>query len=247
MTKRYRGLASVLFVVVAIAVGGCSGRRASYTAGLTAGDAVEKSGALPDERQAAGSMDGLNGKRDAGAAADPFGTGGDAPAVAGEASGNDAGAPALQRESEALICVHVCGAVNAPDVYEMAEGSRVCDAVALAGGFAEDADSTWINQAGYVQDGQQLYVYTAEETQGLSRDAPPHGEAAVQDTADGLVNLNTAGREELMTLPGIGEAKADAIIAWRTEHGAFGAIEEIQQISGIKEAVFSKIKDRITV
>lgn len=235
MTKRYRGLASVLFVVVAMAVGGCSGRRASYTAGLTAGDAVETSGALPDERQAAGSTAG------------PAGTGGGAPAVAGEASGNGAGAPALQTESEALICVHVCGAVNAPGVYEMAEGSRVCDAVALAGGFAEDADSTWINQAGYVQDGQQLYVYTAEETQGLSRDAPPHGEAAVQDTADGLVNLNTAGREELMTLPGIGEAKADAIIAWRTEHGAFGAIEEIQQISGIKEAVFSKIKDRITV
>lgn len=235
MTKRYRGLASVLFVVVAIAVGGCSGRRASYTAGLTAGDAVETSGALPDEQQAAGSTAG------------PAGTDGDAPAVAGEASGNGAGAPALQTESEALICVHVCGAVNAPGVYEMAEGSRVCDAVALAGGFAEDADSTWINQAGYVQDGQQLYVYTAEETQGLSRDAPPHGEAAVQDTADGLVNLNTAGREELMTLPGIGEAKADAIIAWRTEHGAFGAIEEIQQISGIKEAVFSKIKDRITV
>lgn len=244
MTKRYRGLASVLFVVVAIAVGGCSGRRASYTAGLTAEKAAETSGALPDGKQDAGSMDGLNEKSDAGAAA---GTGGDAPAVAGEAPGNGAGAPALQTESEALICVHVCGAVNAPGVYEMAEGSRVCDAVALAGGFAEDADSTWINQAGYVQDGQQLYVYTAEETQGLSRDAPPHGEAAVQDTADGLVNLNTAGREELMTLPGIGEAKADAIIAWRTEHGAFGAIEEIQQISGIKEAVFSKIKDRITV
>jgi len=235
MTKRYRGLASVLFVVVAMAVGGCSNRRASYTAGLTAGDAVETSGALPDERQAAGSTAG------------PAGTDRDAPAVAGEASGNGAGAPALQTESEAFICVHVCGAVNAPGVYEMAEGSRVCEAVALAGGFAEDADSTWINQAGYVQDGQQLYVYTAEETQGLSRDAPPHGEAAVQDTADGLVNLNTAGREELMTLPGIGEAKADAIIAWRTEHGAFGAIGEIQQISGIKEAVFSKIKDRITV
>lgn len=235
MTKRYRGLASVLFVVVAIAMGGCSDGRASYTAGLTAGDTAKTSGALPDEKQAADS------------AAGPAGTGGDASAVAGKAPENDAGAPVLQTESEALICVHVCGAVNAPGVYEMAEGSRVCDAVALAGGFAEDADSTWINQAGYVQDGQQLYVYTAEETQGLSRDASPHGEAAVQDAEDSLVNLNTAGREELMTLPGIGEAKADAIISWRTEHGAFGAIEEIQQISGIKEAVFSRIKDRITV
>ena len=61
------------------------------------------------------------------------------------------------------------------------------------------------------------------------------------------MNLNTASKEELMTLPGIGEAKAEAILQYRSEHGAFSAAEELLQISGIKEGVFSKIKDRITV
>lgn len=240
MEKRYVGLASVLFVVTVAAMGGCSGRRTSWTAGLTAEEAAETAGALQEEGRGGGTAVPGSANR----APDTEGAGRGAPADSGEAP-EDLG---TQTESAAPICVHICGAVNSPGVYEMAEGSRVCDAVALAGGFAEDADSTWINQAGYVQDGQQLYVYTMEETQELARDASPYGGvAAAQETADSPVNLNTAGREELMTLPGIGEAKADAIIAWRTEHGAFGAIEEIQQVPGIKEAVFSRIKDRITV
>ena len=71
--------------------------------------------------------------------------------------------------------------------------------------------------------------------------------SAAQGTADGRVNLNRASKEELMTLPGIGEAKAEAILQYRTEHGGFGSIDEIKQISGIKDGVFEKIKDKITV
>ena len=71
--------------------------------------------------------------------------------------------------------------------------------------------------------------------------------AASPASVSGLINLNTASKEELMTLPGIGEAKADAIIRYRTEYGAFAHIEEVMNISGIKEAAFEKIKDLIAV
>ena len=160
-------------------------------------------------------------------------------------------------ETERLIYVHVCGAVQHPGVYPMAEGTRVYEAVALAGGFLLEADEQWLNQAAVIGDAQKLYVYSKEETrqmeteasrEGLSGGAEPANSVEVSSPrGSDLVNLNTASKEELMTLPGIGEAKAEAILQYRSEHGAFSAAEELLQISGIKEGVFSKIKDRITV
>ncbi len=174
-----------------------------------------------------------------------------------ETAGEDESA---DRETEGYV--YVCGAVCHPGVYSMHSGMRVFEAVELAGGFAENADEDWVNQAGYLQDGQQLYIYTKDETQQMQEAAGSAGNAAQQGAAgnaggaasqessgitDGKVNLNTADAETLMTLPGIGEVKAEAIIQYRTEHGAFSSIEEIQNIPGIKQAVFSKIEDRITV
>ena len=167
------------------------------------------------------------------------------------------GAEDSAAETEKLIYVHVCGAVRHPGVYPMAEGTRVYEAVALAGGFLPEADEQWLNQAAVIGDAQKLYVYSKEETQqmemepagdGLSGGAEPadNVEASSSGGSD-LVNLNTASKEELMTLPGIGEAKAEAILQYRSEHGAFSSAEELLQISGIKEGVFSRIKDRITV
>lgn len=153
--------------------------------------------------------------------------------------------------------VYVCGAVREPGVYPMYEGMRVFEAVRLAGGFAQNADQEWLNQAEIVQDGQRLCVYTLEETAqlrltqadggiGVFGDFPVAGNSS-PGSGDGKVNLNTADRETLKTLPGIGDAKAEAIIQYRQENGAFSAIEEIRNISGIKNAVFAKIKDLITV
>lgn len=139
-----------------------------------------------------------------------------------------------------MIFVYVCGAVREPGVYELPAGSRVYEAVAAAGGMTEQADEKSLNQAGVLEDGQQITVYTAEEAAALP----------VQDgtgTSGEKVNLNTASRDALMTLPGIGEAKADAILAYRDEHGGFKSTEEIQQVEGIKEKVFEKIKDQIEV
>lgn len=181
-----------------------------------------------------------------------------------------AGDPAdIQEEYAGYI--HVCGAVHAPGVYPFREGMRLFEAVELAGGFLPEADEIWLNQAQILQDGQRLYIYTREETKELqnmqpqdkaqpfgSLDAqtvqggPPYGEAAQEQTAgeaatEKKVNINTADKAELMTLPGIGEARAEAIIQYRSQRGGFSAVEEIQEISGIKNAVYSKIKDRITV
>ena len=133
------------------------------------------------------------------------------------------------------IFVYVCGAVLDEGVYELPAGSRVYEAIQKAGGFTEDAAVTQINQAEVLEDETQLYVPTMEEiTNEETKD-------------DGKVNLNSATKEELMTLPGVGDAKADLIIQYREEHGRFQNIEDVMNISGIKEGLFAKIKDNITV
>lgn len=133
------------------------------------------------------------------------------------------------------IFVYVCGAVLDEGVYELPAGSRVYEAIQKAGGFTEDAAVTQINQAEVLEDETQLYVPTMEEITNE------------ETKGDGKVNLNLASKEELMTLPGVGEAKADLIIQYREEHGRFQNIEDVMNISGIKEGLFAKIKDNITV
>ena len=137
------------------------------------------------------------------------------------------------------IFVHVCGEVVHPGVYELKAGSRVYEAVKAAGGMSENAAQNFLNQAEILEDGQQIYVPSEEE---ISDTDSENGR-----TDDGKVNLNQASKEQLMTLPGVGEAKADAIIRYRSEKGDFRSIEEIMEIEGIKEGVFKKIEDWITV
>jgi competence protein ComEA len=140
------------------------------------------------------------------------------------------------------VFVYICGAVTNPGVYEMDSGSRICDVLEQAGGFSEEASTTYLNLAEFVSDGQKVYVPTQEE---LTVELLAEEETA--EAGSGKININTASKEVLVTLPGIGESKADSIIAYRTEHGGFSSIEEIMEIPGIKEAVFSKIKELITV
>ena len=138
-----------------------------------------------------------------------------------------------------LAAVHVCGAVVSPGVYELPKGSRVWDALEAAGGFLESASTDYLNLAEVIADGQKIYVPTCEEaTMRMDME---------EEEESGKVNINRASKELLMTLPGIGETKAESILAYRNEHGSFSSIEEIMEIPGIKEAVFSKIKDYITV
>ncbi len=151
------------------------------------------------------------------------------------ASGEDGGAAAV-------IYVQVAGAVHKPGVYELPEGSRVFQAIELAGGLAADAQVKSLNQAASLADGEMIWVMTMEEAA-----AQPSQEALDESPDDGKVNLNTATKEELMGLPGIGEAKAARIVAFREENGSFKQIEDLMKIEGIKEGVFSKIEDFVKV
>ena len=166
---------------------------------------------------------------------------------------------ASSEETKTLV-VHICGAVSAPGVYELPAGS----AVEAGGGFLPEADEACCNLAEEIVDGCQIYIMTKTES---CADGQTEKKAGIQTSPDsdmqttdrnvrsnsatalenGLVNLNTADVAALMTLPGIGESRAKAIISYREQHGAFAQIEDIMKISGIKQAAFSKIKDKITV
>ena len=170
---------------------------------------------------------------------------------------------ASSEETKTLV-VHICGAVSAPGVYELPAGSRIIDAVEAGGGFLPEAEEACCNLAEEIVDGCQIYIMTKSES---CADGQTEKKAGIQTSPDsdmqttdrnvrsnsapalenGLVNLNTADIAALMTLPGIGESRAKAIISYREQHGAFAKIEDIMKISGIKQAAFSKIKDKITV
>lgn len=141
------------------------------------------------------------------------------------------------------IYVHVCGEVNQPGVYCLPAGSRLYEAIEAAGGLKEGAAAESLNQAQEAQDGQQIYVPSIEEP--LKEGVYDEGEQA--EASDGKINLNTAAKEQLITLTGIGEAKAAAIIRYREENGGFQSIEELMEVEGIKEGVFNKIKDQIKI
>lgn len=143
------------------------------------------------------------------------------------------------------IYVYVCGAVESPGVYELECGARIYEAISSAGGLREDADRNYVNQAQVLSDGEQIYIPTQEEAeQGiLTSDLNDANIAA----ADDKININTASKEELMTLNGIGESRAEKILAYRQSQGEFQSIDELMNVEGIKEGIFQKIKDRITV
>ena len=158
----------------------------------------------------------------------------------------------VQEETESkLLYVYICGAVNTPGVYTLPEGSRVCDLFVAANGLTEEAATDYWNQARLLVDGEMLYVPTVEEAEerqmGRLDDSSDLPDLADANNTNGKVNLNTASLEQLMEVPGIGESKARAIIDYRDTNGGFSTIEEVMNIEGIKEGVFSKMKEYIVV
>lgn len=156
----------------------------------------------------------------------------------------------VQETEAGTIFVYICGAVENPGVYELAEGSRIFEAVSLAGGFRGDACEEYVNQAQEVTDAMKIYIPTKKEIEsGDYHGAEGNGGIEVQSQKEesSLININTADKERLLTLPGIGESRAEAIIDHRESNGKFTKIEDIMNVSGIKEGAFQKIKDKICV
>lgn len=180
-----------------------------------------------------------------------------------EASQIEGGEEDSGREKKKRIFVYVCGAVQAPGVYELEEGARLYEAIASAGGVREDAAEESINQAQAVADGERLYIPTDEDVRqsldeffmsGVSvgdKEAKNQRSGSVSGgsgaDASGKVNVNTASREELKTLNGIGDTRAESILSYRELNGPFQCIEDLMKVDGIKEGVFNKMKDSITV
>lgn len=175
-----------------------------------------------------------------------------------EKSSEDAGQEETVQQ-EPRIYVDVCGAVTSPGVYELEADSRVFQALEAAGGCLPEAAGEYVNRAGLLEDGQQIYIPTREEAENNPSLKGPL-ELTISDgnagngsldtgspESAGKVNLNTADEAALTTLSGIGSSKAQAILAYREEHGGFSAIEEILNVPGIKEGTFVKIKDNIAV
>lgn len=163
---------------------------------------------------------------------------------AGETSGAEDEGGEVPETGGTMIFVDVCGEVEQPGVYELEPESRVYEAIERAGGMTDDAAGSYLNQAEKLTDGQKVYVPSEDEAaEGRMVQEMP-GASSPQD---GKVNLNTASKEELMTLSGIGEVKAESIIKFREEQGGFSSAEDIMKIEGIKEGVFNKIKDQIKI
>ena len=153
--------------------------------------------------------------------------------------------------------VYVCGEVAEPGVYVLEPGDRIYEAVEMAGGMTADAGTCAVNLAESVYDGLMVYIPDSEEAAGMagsmtSADSSVrNGEGTSGGTAlsleDGRLNLNTASLAELMTLSGIGQTKAQAVVNYRDAHGGFSSVEEIMNVDGIKEGLYNRIRDQIKV
>jgi len=149
------------------------------------------------------------------------------------------GAPSsLPAADERLVVVHVLGAVPRPGLYRLPEGSRIVDAVAAAGGFAPEAERGALNLARVLVDAEQLVVPAVGEAPVA---APPG------TSPDGRIDLNRADRAELETLPRVGPAMAERIVAWREQHGGFRAVEDLLEVSGIGERTLEAMRELVTV
>ncbi len=144
-------------------------------------------------------------------------------------------------DNACLQGVFVCGQVKEEGVYYLSRGSRVEDAVRLAGGFTEEADTAYWNLAAYVYDGQRIYV-------------PKTGEHVPSELASdnaydafGRLDINAATAEQLTKLPGIGEKRAADIISYRDSIGRFDDIEQLMNVTGIKESLMQGIREKICV
>ena len=146
-----------------------------------------------------------------------------------------------------MICVDVGGEVNYPGLYSLPEGSRVNDAIIIAGGTTEKADLSEVNLAYILSDALKITIPKKEvEIKKKKAIVSKSINISNNNSDSGKVNINTASKEQLKTLSGIGDSTAEKIIKYREENGTFGNTEELKKVSGIGESKYNKIADNIT-
>lgn len=144
-----------------------------------------------------------------------------------------------ESKKQEMYYVYICGAVENPGVYAVPKGSRIYEVIQKAGGLTQEADNLLVNQAEEVTDGMMIQIYTQEEAEELG--------SALETSSDGKLDINKASVTDFTNLPGIGMAKAEAIVTYRETNGKFSSIEDLMNIPGIKEGVFNQLKEHIKV
>lgn len=145
------------------------------------------------------------------------------------------------------ICIDVKGAVKRPGVYRLAGGARVDEAIRAAGGPLPTADMRQVNLAKELTDQQALYVPTRGEQVPAELAAGSGTAPSESNDNRPIVNLNSASKEQLCQISGIGDKKADLILAYRQQHGQFKSVDELNKVSGFGEKTVAKIKDQLSV
>ena len=241
--KRIKILAAVIFMVAA---GICYSCGRNQDSGVS-GDGIFLSGGQSGLSLLEAGTTSAAGIAPADGIVPESGAAAEADAVSGEGAGA-ADSAAAQSTSAPTVYVHICGAVERPGVYQVEEGSRVYQVVEEAGGFLEEAAPDYLNMADAVSDGMKLVVPYADELEaGQAYGETGQAAAGVSASGPAKININTADKAALMTLKGIGESRAEDIIRYREQNGGFQKIEDIMNVSGIKDASFEKIRDDITV
>ena len=228
----------VLFLTVLLSVGMLEG------CGIRKSTAAEKELVLAEESD--WNMEGSVGDSGSGDTADKEN--------GASSAGTDDAKDNSEEKEETTIYVYICGQVREEGVYQMPYGCRIYQVIEEAGGVTEEADISAVNQAAKAEDGQKIYI--PKEGELLSGDSEGDGTGSGQTSGmegtsetfgDGRVNINTADKDELMTLNGIGESRAESIVKYREEHGSFSRTEDLKNISGIGDGIYNKIKEDICV
>jgi competence protein ComEA len=170
----------------------------------------------------------------------------DQPVAVAPALGNlSVASTTASQAADSEVVVYVSGGVNKPGVYRLPPGSRIVDAVTLAGGFALGADTTKINLAVHLKDEMQVNVpYTVSST---ANGNPNPNSGASTSTYNDKININTASAAELDKLPGIGPALAERVAQYRSANGLFSNLEDLKKVPGIGEAKYNQFKDKISL
>lgn len=240
MSGNGAGTSSYANVAVDDENGGTGSEDADSSVTNTGDEASQEEASITGEKSAAETSD----------SADKTSAGADS---AGDATGKTSITDSEEENQPGTVKVFVCGAVLQEGVYTLKEGSRIDSALKLAGGFAQDADTDYVNLAETVEDGQKIYFPREGEevTEAQSKETATTGSSDATGSQSqensALVNINTADIEGLKTLPDIGETRAQRILAYRQSNGNFASKEDIKNVSGIGDSIYESIKDYITV